>query len=109
MVLIKNINDITLVGNEREHYRRKNGIPDLLCGHVTLSVRALSARIGVSSLKVITLFKKIGNLNLVELRGVGASEGQNQPVYAPCSVFYNSIVLSTNFKKYRNEISENWE
>ncbi|MCY1723276.1 ROK family transcriptional regulator [Prolixibacteraceae bacterium Z1-6] len=80
MILIEDIHDIDLTGNELKNYRSKKRILDLLYRYDTLSATALSKRIGVSLPKAIALLKELSNLNLVESRGAGKSRGGRKPM-----------------------------
>lgn len=80
MVLLENINEVKLVGNELKNYRRKKKILNLLYENGTLSASVICKKIGVSLPTVISLVKELGDYNLVESRGAGESKGGRKPM-----------------------------
>ncbi|WP_346860563.1 ROK family protein [uncultured Draconibacterium sp.] len=80
MILIENINDINLTGNELKNYRRKKRILALLYRNETLSASVIGKRIGVSLPTAISLLKELSNDKFVESRGTGKSKGGRKPM-----------------------------
>lgn len=79
MILIDNIQEVKLTGNELKNYRRKKKILDLLYHKDTLSATELGKRIGVSLPTSLSLLKELNNEKLVESRGTGESRGGRRP------------------------------
>ena len=80
MILIENIKDIKLTGNELKNYRRKKKILSLLYKNDTLSATVISKKIGVSLPTAISLLKELNQLRFVESRGTGVSKGGRKPM-----------------------------
>ena len=80
MILIDNIKDVKLTGNELKNYRRKKKILNLLYQKETLSATVLAKRIGVSLPTAISLLKDLSNQKFVESRGTGVSKGGRKPM-----------------------------
>lgn len=79
MILIDNIKDVKLAGNELKNYRRKKKILNLLYHNETLSATYIGNKIGVSLPTAISLLKDLGNKKFVEVRGSGESKGGRRP------------------------------
>lgn len=79
MILIENIKDVNLAGNELKNYRRKKKILNLLYQNDTLSATYIGNKIGVSLPTAISLLKELGNKKFVEVRGSGESRGGRRP------------------------------
>ncbi|MCK3684297.1 ROK family transcriptional regulator [Maribellus sp. YY47] len=79
MILINNINEVQLSGNELKNYRRKKKILDLLYREDTLSATEIGKRIGVSVPTSLSLLKELGQKELVEFKGTGESKGGRRP------------------------------
>lgn len=80
MILIENITNTLLAGNELKNYRRKKKIMDLLYRNDTLSATVIGKKIGVSLPTSISLLKELSELNFVESRGIGKSKGGRKPM-----------------------------
>ena len=80
MILVENIKDVKLSGNELNNYRRKKKILTLLYGHETLSATVLGKRIGVSLPTLILILKDLSEQKFVESRGTGESKGGRKPM-----------------------------
>lgn len=79
MILVGNIKDVKLVGNELKNYRRKKKILNLLYQKDTLSATVLGKRIGVSLPTAISILKELSKNKFVEVRGTGESKGGRRP------------------------------
>jgi len=79
MILVNNINDVKLSGNELKNYRRKKKILDLLYREDTLSATEIGKRIGVSVPTSLSLLKELSNKEFVEFKGTGESKGGRRP------------------------------
>jgi len=79
MILVENINETHLSGNELKNYRRKKKILMLLYHNDTLSATFIAKKIGVSLPTAISLLKDLSNIKFVEVRGSGESKGGRRP------------------------------
>jgi len=79
MILVGNIDETNLAGNELKNYRRKKKILMLLYHNDTLSATFIAKKIGVSLPTAISLLKDLSNLKFVEVRGSGESKGGRRP------------------------------
>ncbi len=80
MILIENIKDIKLSGNELKNYRRKKKMLNLLYQKNILSATSIGKSIGVSLPTAISLLKDLSDHNFVESRGTGMSRGGRKPM-----------------------------
>ncbi len=80
MILLNNIREVELSGNELKNYRRKKKILNLLYQNETLPATTLSKKIGVSLPTAISLLKELSSNKLVESRGPGESQGGRKPM-----------------------------
>lgn len=80
MILVENIQNIELTGNELKNYRQKKKILSLLYQNNTLSGTAISNKIGVSLPTALSLLKELKEVQAVEKKGIGASKGGRRPV-----------------------------
>ncbi len=79
MILIEDINNAHLSGNELKNYRRKKKILDLLYHEDTLSATEIGKRIGVSVPTSLALLKELSSKDFVEFVGTGESKGGRRP------------------------------
>ncbi len=79
MILVENIHETNLTGNELKNYRRKKKILTLLYHNDTLSATYIAKKIGVSLPTAISLLKDLTNLKFVEVCGSGESKGGRRP------------------------------
>ncbi len=79
MILVDNIKDIKLSGNELKNYRQKKKILNLLYQYDTLSATSIGKRIGVSLPTSLALLKDLSYKKFVEVRGSGISKGGRRP------------------------------
>lgn len=79
MILIDNINEVKLTGNELKNYRRKKKILDLLYHEDVLSATEIGKHIGVSLPTALSLLKDLNSNKFVESRGTGESKGGRRP------------------------------
>ncbi|MFV0269578.1 MAG: ROK family protein [Draconibacterium sp.] len=79
MILVDNINEVKLSGNELKNYRRKKKILDLLYREDTLSATEIGRRIGVSVPTSLSLLKELSQKEFVEFKGTGESKGGRRP------------------------------
>jgi len=104
MILIENLDEANLSGNELKNYRRKKKILTLLYHEDTLSATELGKRIGVSLPTALLLLKELGNDSLVEMRGTGRSKGGRRP--SLYGLKNNSIfVVSCELGRYSGKIA----
>lgn len=80
MILVDNIKNSDLTGNELKNYRRKKKILNLLYQNDTLSATVLGKKIGVSLPTAISLLKELSKQKFVESRGAGKSRGGRKPM-----------------------------
>ena len=103
MILIKDINEGNLVGNELKKYRQKKKILQILYKYDSLSGSTLSKRIGVSLPTSLSILNELIGLDLVEVRGTGASKGGRNPTMFGLS--NNSIfVVACELGRYKGKI-----
>ncbi|WP_347841338.1 ROK family transcriptional regulator [uncultured Draconibacterium sp.] len=96
MVLLEDIENTTLSGNELKKYRRRKRILDLLYRHDTLSATFIAKSIGVSLPTALALLKDLTQLKLAEVKGSGESKGGRRPTLFGLnnsSIFVISIEL----------------
>ncbi|RIJ45995.1 ROK family transcriptional regulator [Maribellus luteus] len=79
MILVDNISEVKLSGNELKNYRRKKKILDLLYREDTLSATEIGKRIGVSVPTSLSLLKELSQKEFVEFKGTGESKGGRRP------------------------------
>ncbi|MFV0590729.1 MAG: ROK family protein [Draconibacterium sp.] len=79
MILINNIEDVKLSGNELKNYRRKKKVLDLLYREDMHSATEIGKRIGVSVPTSLSLLKELSQKELVEFKGTGQSNGGRRP------------------------------
>lgn len=79
MILVENIQNIELTGNELKNYRRKKKILSLLYQNDTMSATIIAKQIGISLPTAISLLKELSRLQAVETKGIGFSKGGRRP------------------------------
>ncbi len=103
MILIENIHETNLTGNELKNYRRKKKILSLLYQNDTLSATFIAKKIGVSLPTAISLLKDLSNLKFVEIRGSGESKGGRRPTLFGLKND-NIFVIACEFGRYKAKI-----
>ncbi|MEN8118498.1 MAG: winged helix-turn-helix transcriptional regulator, partial [Bacteroidota bacterium] len=103
MILVENIKETKLTGNELKNYRRKKKILCLLYQNESLSATVLGKKIGVSLPTAISLLKELSANNFVESRGAGKSRGGRKP--GMFGLKNNSIfVISCELGRFKGKV-----
>ena len=79
MILVDNIDNTKLAGNELKNYRLRKKILNLLYKYETLSATSIGKRIGVSLPTALSMLKDLSTKGFVEVRGSGKSKGGRRP------------------------------